>query len=42
MANANKNGKANIPEPSFEFFLAATCVMLLLVIAGTVYFSVHA
>jgi hypothetical protein len=41
MAKANKAGKAKIPEPSFEFFLAATSVMFLLVIVATVYFSGH-
>jgi hypothetical protein len=41
MAKTSKTGKAVIPEPSFEFFLGAIGVMILLVIATAVYFSIH-
>jgi len=41
MAKARKPGKAVIPEPSFEFFLGATGVMVLLVVVMAVYLSVQ-
>jgi hypothetical protein len=41
MAKKNKTGSAIIPEPSFEFFLGAIGVLLLLAIGTAVYFSVH-
>ena len=36
-----KKGKGIIPEPSFEFFLRAIGVMLLLVVIMVAYFSVR-
>ena len=41
MARASKKGKGVIPEPSFEFFLRAIGVMLLLVVIMTAYYSVR-
>jgi hypothetical protein len=41
MAKMSKTGKALFPEPSFEFFRGAIGIMLLLVIATAIYFSVH-
>jgi hypothetical protein len=41
MAQANKTSKGIIPEPSFEFFLRAIGVMLLLVVIMAAYFSVR-
>ena len=41
MAKASKIGKGVIPEPSFEFFLRAIGVMLLLVVIMAAYFSVR-
>ena len=41
MAKTRKTGKAVIPEPSFEFFLGALGVMLLLVVITATYLSVH-
>jgi hypothetical protein len=39
MAKARKTGRRVIPEPSFEFFLGAIAVMLLLVIVAAIYLS---
>jgi len=41
MARASKTRKGVIPEPSFEFFLRAIGVMLLLVVIMTAYFFVR-
>jgi len=41
MAKANRTGKGIIPEPSFEFFLRAIGVMLLLVVGILAYLSLH-
>jgi hypothetical protein len=41
MAKASKIRRPGIPEPSFDFFLRAIGVMLLLVVIMTAYFSLH-